>query len=507
MTGGFWGDLAAGVLLGGAVRGSLVLLAGAAASLALRRSSAAIRHMAWTAAIIGALLVAPLTHLLPAWPLAVSGRLAPLAEAVRSADRQAPTLPSVSVPAATRVAPLPSPIPEEARPAEPAPALSLAGWFFLVWLAGATALAVSFLVAAIRLMRVLREATPINNAAIERQARSVARDLDVPRDRFRLRSTARALTPMTWGFWRPVVLLPATCLEWDEERSRPVLVHEIAHVRRGDVLTQALSSLACIVYWFNPLVWWAAREMLIERERACDDRVLRSGSKASAYAQELLEMARGLGARWTAARISPAMARRSQVSERLLAVLDPALPRYGATRLAVAAATLVALVLVVPLAAVVPVPVAMASPEPAGQAAPAPPATPAASAQAPAAVNLEEARRGVTSAQAAMRAAIRRGDAAASAALYTQDAVAVAPGVLPMRGRRAIQDGLQHMLDQGIVDIEVHRAELLVVGDKVFESGRVTFRTSSGTAATLQFMTLWKRENGQWRGFRDYATP
>jgi beta-lactamase regulating signal transducer with metallopeptidase domain/ketosteroid isomerase-like protein len=485
----FWGSSLAHALLDGAVRGSVILLAAAGASLILRRSSAAMRHLAWTAGIAGALLAVPLARLLPSWPVAVPGPLAPLAEAAWSPARRVPDTRGGMVPDAS---PVPS-VPIGTSLPGAAPASSPASWLALAWLLGAAALATSFLTAAIRLLRVLRAAVPVESAALERLARAVARELGIPRERFRLRSTSCELTPMTWGFWRPTVLLPAACLEWEEERLRPVLVHEIAHVSRGDVVTQALASLACVVYWFNPLVWWAAREMLIERERACDDRVLRSGSKASTYAQELLEMARSLGARWTAARVSPAMARRSQISERLLAVLDPALPRHGATRAALFAVTLGALVVLVPLAAVVPVRAKAVEALPAAQTA--------------AKLDLEEARAGVTAAQKEIRAAILRGDAAAASAFYCQDAMAVAPGVIPLRGRRAIQDGIERLLEQGMADLEVYRAELLPVGDKVFESGLATLRASSGPEVTMHFMTLWKKENGEWRIFRDYATP
>jgi beta-lactamase regulating signal transducer with metallopeptidase domain/ketosteroid isomerase-like protein len=507
MSGAF--DAAARLLLEGAVRGSLVLLVAASASLALRRSSAAVRHMAWTAGVAGLLLVSPLGRLLPPWPLTVPDPLAPLAQAVLSGGKPALERPLAAVSTTGGSTALAGPAAPPARPPEPTTeSVSFAGWFFLLWLAGAAVLAISFLAAALRLTRVIRTSAPVDGAVLERLARAAARDLNVPRDRFRLRSTGHAITPMTWGFWRPVVLLPAACLDWEKERLRPVLIHEIAHVSRGDVFTQALSSLACVVYWFNPLVWWAARQMLIERERACDDRVLGSGAKAFSYAQELLEMARGLGARWTAARVSPAMARRTQVSERLLAVLDPALPRHGATRLSVIASALAAFVIVVPLAAVIPVPAIDAATT--VVATPATRPAPAASshlAPAPEPADMEQARLGVTAAQKAMREAIRRGDAAAAAAVYGEDAVAVAPDVLPIRGRRAIEDALQNMLDKGVIDLEVHRAEMFPVGDKVCELGRATFSISGGGTVTMRFMTLWRREHGGWRILRDYATP
>jgi hypothetical protein len=116
---------------------------------------------------------------------------------------------------------------------------------------------------------------------------------------------------------------------WTDERRHAVLLHELAHVHRGDCRVQALAQAACALYWFNPLVWKAAAALRAERERACDDEVLRHGARASSYATHLLEIARDLapGIRPTAAL---AMARRAELEGRLLAVLADGRPRTSA---------------------------------------------------------------------------------------------------------------------------------------------------------------------------------
>src|SRR5205823_7424868 len=74
--------------------------------------------------------------------------------------------------------------------------------------------------------------------------------------------TSTGTMPMTFGIVRPAVFMPLDAAEWSEERRRMVLLHELAHVRRGDAATQWLARMALILNWWNPLAWTAWREFL-----------------------------------------------------------------------------------------------------------------------------------------------------------------------------------------------------------------------------------------------------
>src|SRR5262249_42280903 len=128
-------------------------------------------------------------------------------------------------------------------------------------------------------------------------------------------------SPMTWGWLHPVILVPLQANTWSHARRSAVLIHELAHVKRRDGLTQILVQLAGCVYWFNPLVWFAERRMRLERERACDDYVLNVGTRDVLYAGHLLEIASDGHLSPLGATVS--MAQPSQLEIRLRAILNP----------------------------------------------------------------------------------------------------------------------------------------------------------------------------------------
>jgi TonB family protein len=157
--------------------------------------------------------------------------------------------------------------------------------------------------------------------------------------------------PMTFGVLRPTVLLPEEARSWSGERRRVVLLHELAHVLRGDAATHLLARTALALHWWNPLAWTMWREFLKERERATDDLVLGAGAKASEYAGHLLEIARTMQER-PASAAGVAMARRSQLEGRLLAILDGRTARRQQGRAATVAAVVVAIAVMAPVASV-----------------------------------------------------------------------------------------------------------------------------------------------------------
>ena len=98
--------------------------------------------------------------------------------------------------------------------------------------------------------------------------------------------------PVTVGIFRPVILLPADIRDWaTPEEQNAVVLHELAHVERRDPIVNLFQTLVGAVLFFHPAVRYALRRLLLERELACDERVLDAGAQPAAYAEILLKVA------------------------------------------------------------------------------------------------------------------------------------------------------------------------------------------------------------------------
>lgn len=84
--------------------------------------------------------------------------------------------------------------------------------------------------------------------------------------------------------------LPASPRKLTDAQLESVIAHELCHVRRHDNLAAALHMLVEAVFWFHPLVWWIGARLVDERERACDEEVVRLGSDPQIYAESILKV-------------------------------------------------------------------------------------------------------------------------------------------------------------------------------------------------------------------------
>ena len=346
------------------VKASVLLGAAAIVQALLSRwTSAATRHLVWTLAIAGVLLLPVLSLALPDWTVVIRAKAPAIADRAPVIGReQQPIVPaSSSTSLATSL--------ESARGTPPAAGFGRRGFAAVtdtlswsavvvgVYAAGVILMLIQLVMQRWSIRRLAREATDIKSFEWTHLSVECAHSLGLHRPVRLLRSRESSM-PMAFGTRRPAILLPAIAATWPDDRRRAVVLHELAHVVRYDCLVQTLAFAACTMYWFHPVVWWVARRLRIERELACDDRVIAAGTQPREYAGHLLEIAYTFG-RHRAPALAVSMARPRQLEGRMLAVLDVARNRRVPALRARIAGAAIAAALLFPLAsaraAIVPV--------------------------------------------------------------------------------------------------------------------------------------------------------
>lgn len=224
-----------------------------------RPKSAAARHSFW---LLGVLVIA----LLPAANMAIRALpVAPMAIAPIMAVAQLPAVTAVVVGT------------QPASPESPAPARDLVPIsLFAMWIAGV-------LISGVRSVRTHRRWRRIARSAL---------GVEHNRGSIPLGYSTEVETPILVGTLRPMILLPASIDTWtnDEERHA-VLLHEMAHVQRRDHWVSPVQALLGAIFFFHPAVRYALRQLILERELACDERVLTAGTNPSTYAEIILKVA------------------------------------------------------------------------------------------------------------------------------------------------------------------------------------------------------------------------
>ena len=357
-------EAALSILGAAAVKATLILAFAGLLTAFWRTASASTRHLIWTIAVASALIL-PLAAVgvskLGSPRLAVPLRMpvatitadvapAEAAEAIVAddvaAERGEPVMPASPVTAEIELPALAGII------ASSVGGVLLSDWrryAMILWAAGAIVALLPLLISVLRVRIVARRARAVTESSWTQLIEKTPAISHLS-CRVRILESAEMAMPMTWGVARPTLLVPASARTWPEWKRRNILLHELAHVERRDCLTQLVAETACAVYWFNPLAWVAAHRMRVERELACDDCVISAGAPASDYAENLLEVARSLRAPALTSSGAIAMARPSQLSGRLLAVLDSRRNRQGVTRPVFASASFFAAIAVVVLA-------------------------------------------------------------------------------------------------------------------------------------------------------------
>lgn len=320
-------------------KATLVLLAALLGASALRRSTAGARHLVWLAALVGVLALPVLARIptlrLSVLPATIGDTRLPMIAATNDAAANDPAGPQL---APTREPAAPIIVGEQSHVA---PALglpqhstgdvqSIVSTLLVFWAGVALSLLAWLVMGAVKVHRIIESGRELSSVDWTTPLCEVADRLDLeapPRlvvsDEIEMAFAARALTP--------TIVLPRTAESWSDDRRRAVLFHELAHIKRHDLIGHTLGRIACALYWFHPLVWTAAKKLRAESERACDDLVLTCGARPSEYAQHLLDMVTSVRRHGAPVMAMP-MARKKEFEGRMLAILDPAIRRAAPGR-------------------------------------------------------------------------------------------------------------------------------------------------------------------------------
>lgn len=300
----------------------------------LRRSSASVRHLILTLTLGGLLCLPLLSRILPHWNIPIlAGSIQKSSELALASPQSVDAVvqsgnPAVSHNEASKETMLPATI--ATVPAATTGLFVRTGWLFNLWLLGVLVMLLRFLVGIAQLRQVARRCCPVTEGRLYNMAVACSEEVRAKRPVSLLQGVSEE-TPMIWSFFSPTLVLPQSAATWPLPRLRAVFLHEFAHVARGDWLTQVLAHLVCALYWFHPLVWWAARRMRIESECACDDLVLRAGFRSPDYATQILEVFRAMKAKKNTLNLAVPMVRHSELKERLQAVLEKGRSRSPVT--------------------------------------------------------------------------------------------------------------------------------------------------------------------------------
>jgi bla regulator protein blaR1 len=253
-------------------------------ALACRRNQASLRHALWLAASIKFLIpFAPLVALGAQLAPATLERLAPpaaLAVAIDSASQPFAT-PTSASPASRAATP-------SSSPARSAISASASAVLATIW-GGGTLLVLG--IWGLRWRRVdalARRGPRLTDGAEVDTLRRLERQAGL-RTALSIVEAPASCEPGIFGIVTPVLLWPAGIREHlTADQLRAILAHEVAHARRRDNLTAALQAVVEAIFWFHPLVWWIGARLVDERERACDEEVLRTGGEPQLYAETIL---------------------------------------------------------------------------------------------------------------------------------------------------------------------------------------------------------------------------
>jgi beta-lactamase regulating signal transducer with metallopeptidase domain len=190
----------------------------------------------------------------------------------------------------------------------------------LLWFFGLMFLSIRMMLGLYGTVRLSREGQDMQDSLWRRLLRRFLDAVSLKR-KIHLMSHDKTKVPLTWGFFKPVVMMPEASRKWSENQQSAALFHELSHIKRGDYLVMILARISRAIYWFNPLSWIVLGMIKREQEKACDELVLKAGIKPSTYAENLLLIRNSVTGHWNPPAAVLGAMNKSHLNDRLTTIL------------------------------------------------------------------------------------------------------------------------------------------------------------------------------------------
>ena len=208
-----------------------------------------------------------------------------------------------------------------------------------VWLVGATILGIYVLISNLKLWRIIRVQRPVTDSKILNLLEDCKTQMNM-HAYLAVVETDKVTSPALFGFLRPRLLLPQGMMyKLSREQLRHIFLHELAHLKRGDIYFGWITALLQTLHWFNPLVWYGFHKMRADRELACDELAIKAmkDGENNEYGKTIVSLLEDFSAPQYTPGLAGILEEKSQLKRRISMIANH---RKGSPRLSVFAAVL-----------------------------------------------------------------------------------------------------------------------------------------------------------------------
>ena len=164
-------------------------------------------------------------------------------------------------------------------------------WGLMLWLTGVGFSSFRIIRGKICVCSLTKNRKLIQDSDSTMMLKSLSEDMGIKRE-IDIARSSRCTIPFMYNFFKPTIVFPVNSEKWPASKTRAVLLHELAHIKRKDNLTQFIALMICALFWYVPFLWIAYSSLYLEQEESCDAFVIHKGTRPTEYARLMVHFAR-----------------------------------------------------------------------------------------------------------------------------------------------------------------------------------------------------------------------